>query len=93
MTPHNRILIATLITLCGSLRAAEPPPLDPAAIAADCDFEAIIIPVTVQSDSQQRTLTVKLADNPTCRGAMKQLRLRLPAADGTAEVRRIELRR
>jgi hypothetical protein len=40
-----------------------------------------------------RTLTLKLAEHPAYRGAMKQLRLHLPATDGTADVRRIGLRR
>jgi hypothetical protein len=53
----------------------------------------IVIPLTVPGDGQLRTHTLNLADNPAYRGAMKQLRLRLPATDGTADVRRIELRR
>ncbi len=53
----------------------------------------IIIPLTVPGDGQPHTHILKLSENPAYRGAMKQLRLRLPATDGTADVRRIELRR
>jgi len=53
----------------------------------------IVIPLTVTGDGQMRTLTLKLAEHPAYRGAMKQLRLHLPATDGTADVRRIGLRR
>jgi hypothetical protein len=53
----------------------------------------IVIPLTVPGDGQLRTHTLKLADHPAYRGAMKQLRLRFPATDGTVDVRRIELRR
>jgi hypothetical protein len=53
----------------------------------------IIIPLTVPGDGQPHTHGLKLSENPAYRGAMKQLRLHLPATDGTADVRRIELRR
>ena len=53
----------------------------------------IIIPLTVPGDGQPHTHVLKLSENPAYRGAMKQLRLHLPATDGTADVRRIDLRR
>jgi len=54
---------------------------------------AISIPLTVQGDGELHSYTLKLSENPAYRGGMKQLRLLFPSADGTAEIRRISLRR
>lgn len=50
---------------------------------------AIVIPLDVRGDGVMRTHVVKLSGNPGYRGGMKQLQVRFPPADGTAEVRRI----
>jgi hypothetical protein len=50
---------------------------------------ALIYPLEVRGDGTLRTHILKLGKNPDYRGGMKQLQLRFPPVDGTAEVRRI----
>lgn len=54
---------------------------------------AIVYPLAVGGDGILRTHSLELSRNPNYRGGMKQLLLRFPPADGTAEVRRIAFHR
>jgi hypothetical protein len=51
----------------------------------------VTVPFEVQADGVMRIYQIALAGIDGYRGAMKQLRLRFPAAEGKARVRRIAL--
>ena len=53
----------------------------------------IVYPFEVRGDGAMRTHFLKLSKDPNYRGGMKQLHLRFPPVDGTAEVRRIAFSR
>ncbi|MFO1531711.1 MAG: hypothetical protein U1F77_18740 [Kiritimatiellia bacterium] len=52
---------------------------------------ALHVPFTVQPDGEMRVHRVRLQGHPAYAGPMRQLMLRLPAADGRVRVKRISL--
>ena len=52
----------------------------------------VVVPFEIDGDGGVRDMEIDLSGNPRCRGAMTQIKLRLPSGTGTATILAVELK-